>query len=107
MKKKKDKNIESVVNPVINASGDIVLSDKDFASLLEFEKIIKAIEEQLDKTSGNIFRLQKEQEALFAHSRKVAEDVINKRKEVSDIYKLNDKLHWKIDINTKKIIYPR
>jgi hypothetical protein len=84
---------------------DVVIDEVDFNELLEYEKAARNTEEQLNKLSGSMFRLTKDQELLYNHEKKVNAEIELKRKDLIKRYKLDEQKSWKIDINSRKVIY--
>jgi hypothetical protein len=84
---------------------EVVIDEVDFNELLELEKAARTTEEQLNKLAGTIFRLAKDQDAYHAHERTLNGQIDTKRKDLIRRYKVNEKRQWKIDINTRKVVY--
>lgn len=84
---------------------DIAIDQVDFDELATLEQSIRGAEEQLNRVSGLMYRLSKDQDTLFTHERGLAAQLDSKRKEIVRRYKLDDTRQWKIDVNTRKIVY--
>lgn len=84
---------------------DIIIDEDDFNEILELEKVLKSVQEQLNKLSGAMYRLSKDQESLFVNEKNLFTNIESKRKELAKIYKLNDKKNWHVDINSRKVVY--
>jgi hypothetical protein len=82
-----------------------IMAELDFNELLEFEKTLKSVEEQLNRISGVVYRLTKDQEALYNSEKNIMSNINVKRKELVKRYNLDDKRNWKVDINSRKIVY--
>ncbi len=84
---------------------EVVIDEVDFNELLELEQAARTTEEQLNKLSGALFRMSKDQETYLAHERKLNGDIDAKRKDLIKRYKLDDKRQWRIDIKSRKVVY--
>lgn len=84
---------------------DVIIDEVDFNELLEFERAIRNTEAQLEKVSGTIFRLTQDQGTIYAHERSLNAQIEVKRKELNKRYKLDEQRSWKVDLNTRKIVY--
>ncbi len=86
-------------------AADVVIDELDFNDLLELEKVARTTEEQLNKISGAMFRLSQDQEVFYNHEKKINAEIDTKRKDLLKRYKLDEQRQWKIDINTRKVVY--
>lgn len=84
---------------------EVVIDEVDFNDLLELERALRGAEDQLNKLSGALFRMAKDQEVLLVHERQLNADIDAKRKDLIKRYKLDDKRQWRVDINTRKVVY--
>ncbi len=84
---------------------EVVIDEVDVNRLVDVEKGLKAAGDQLDKVSGTILRLTREQDAYYEQERVFATQLDQRRKELIERYKLDDKRQWKIDLKTRKVIY--
>lgn len=91
--------------PILGVEQDIVIADVDFNELLELEKAARQTEEQFNKLSGNLKRLEKDLEVYYNHEKNLNSQIETKRKELIKRYKLDEQRQWRIDINTHKVIY--
>lgn len=91
-------------NEVPGGSG-IIVESVDFDELLELERAVKNTEEQLNRIAGMVYRLAKDQETFYSHERNLAAQIEAKRKDLIKRYKIDEKRQWKIDINTRDIVY--
>lgn len=87
------------------SSADITLDEIDFKEAGGLQKALTETQEKIDRIAGYIFRLTKEKERLFTHEMALINELDNRRKELIKRYKLDEKRNWKIDPNTKKIVY--
>lgn len=117
MAKKKEQQEETLVPSEVPDTGllnkatatqsvsDIVIDEVDFNDLLDLEKAARTTEEQLNKLSGAIYRYSKEQDLFYAHEKKLNTEIDNKRKDLVKRYRLDEQKQWKIDINSRKVVY--
>jgi hypothetical protein len=84
---------------------DVVIDELDFNELLELEKAARATEEQLNKLAGIVYRYSKEQELYYNHEKKLNAEIDTKRKDLLKRYRLDEQRPWKIDINSRKVVY--
>lgn len=87
------------------AEPEIVIGEVDFNDLLDLERAARGTEEELNKLAGTIFRLSKNQELYLAKERELNASIDVKRKELVKRYKVSEQRQWKIDINTRKVVY--
>lgn len=86
---------------------EIVLAEVDFNELLELEKETQLAQEQLNKLSGAIFRIQKDQETIYNHEKTLGIKIETKKRELLKRYKIDEAKQWKVDLNTRKVIYTK
>jgi len=89
----------------VQTSDQIVIGDIDFNELLELERQRNATEDQLNKISGAVFRLQADQKAYHEHEKNLAASLELKRKELVKRYKIDDARKWQIDLKSRVVIY--
>lgn len=91
--------------PTTAPEPEIFIEEVDFNELLELERSVKQTEEQFNRIAGNIERLKKDLDVYFNHERTLNTQIDGKRKELIKRYKLNEARQWRIDINTRKVVY--
>ena len=91
--------------PVPIQPQDIVIAEVDFNELLELEKAIRQTEEQFNKLSGNLKRLERDLDVYYNHEKSLNTQIDAKRKELIKRYKLEEARPWRIDINSRKVVY--
>jgi len=95
--------VETPVETPVEA--DTVIAEVDFNELLELEKTTRATEDQFNKVAGSIKRMEKELEAYHVHERNLNGQIDAKRKEIIKRYKIDEQRTWRIDINSRKVVY--
>lgn len=109
MSKNKDVVVDKKENLDMQATDvlvtEIIVDEHDFNELLELEKTVGQTEDQFNKLSGSIKRLEKELDLYYNHEKTLRSQIDLKRKDLVKRYKLDDKRQWKIDINTRKVLY--
>ena len=96
------------VSPVVTppkAEPPVAISDVDFNELLELEKARASTEEQLNKLSGMLYRMEQDQKAYFEHERVLYGKTDALRKDLVRRYKIDETKKWQIDANTRQIVY--
>lgn len=84
---------------------EVVIAEVDFNELLELEKATRQTEEQFNKIAGSIERLKRDLDAYHNHEKSLNEQINVKRKDLVRRNKIDDSRQWRIDINTRKVVY--
>lgn len=116
MAKKKDEVVQTpdvvssaptpvVAPPVAPSEPDVVIAEVDFNELLELEKATKQTGDQFNAIAGNIKRLEKDLDLYHAHEKALNEQIDSKRKELIRRYGINKDRQWRIDFNSRKVVY--
>lgn len=111
MAKKKEEVVqtevpEAVAQPKAEVvTQEVVIAEVDFNELLEIEKAIRQTEDQFNKLAGNVKRLEKDLEVYYNHEKNLNAQIDTKRRELVKRYKLDEQRQWRIDINTRKVVY--
>jgi hypothetical protein len=84
---------------------EIVINEMDFNELLDMERALRQTEEQFNKIAGTIKRLEKDLDVYNNNERALTAQIDSKRKDFVKLYRLDEQRPWKIDINTRKIVY--
>lgn len=84
---------------------DTVIAEVDFNELLELEKATRQTTEQFDKIAGNIERLKRDLDLYHNHEKTLNNSIEAKRKDIIKRYNVNEQRSWRIDINSRKIVY--
>lgn len=110
MAKKKEEVVvqvpDMVVTPnVVQQEPEIVIAEVDFNDLLELEKATKQTAEQFDKVAGNVERLKRDLEVYGNHERNLNDQINTKRNALIKRYQLDEKRQWRIDFNTRRVVY--
>jgi len=109
MAKKKDDTVapNEVPAPVssVAAPADPVIDEVDFNELLELEKAVKQTADQFNTIAGNIKRLEKDLDLYHNHEKTINGQIDLKRKDLIKRYKIDDQRQWRIDVNSRKVVY--
>lgn len=113
MKEKEKKKLEEVAakdNSTIEDKDssrvtDIIINQHDFNELVNAEKDRNEFALKLDRISGEIYRLKKDQETLHAIERNKTLAVEQKLQEIVKRHDIDPKKQWTIDYTTRKVIY--
>lgn len=91
--------------PQVPLDPEVVIAEVDFNELLELEKATKQTADQFDKVAGNIERLRRDLEVYGNHERTLNEQINAKRNALIKRYQLDEKRQWRIDFNTRRVVY--
>jgi len=89
----------------VEAEKDLIIDDVDFQELFDLETAFKNAENQVNKLSGTLYRLEQDQKLLLEQEKVVAAQLEVKRKEIIKRYRINDNVRWQIEAQTRKVIY--
>lgn len=112
MAKKKDEVVDVVSAPEIQMAqvservDESVLDELDFQELVELENALTNTKASVDKLAGNVVRLKRDIEIYHDHEKTLNAKMEEKRQELIRRYKIDATKNWKIDANSRKVVYP-